>query len=131
MDIKEFLNNGDIFAVNAGAQIVEVSEGYARAEMKVTHSHLNAGGVCQGGAIFTLADLALAAIMNGRGKLTFGLQNSIVFLHSAKEGDTLVAEAKETCNHHKIPYAEVRVTNQNGELVSVLTGIAYRTQQEI
>ena len=131
MDIKQFLNNGDVFAARAGAQIVEIREGYVRAEMKVTEDHLNAGGVCQGGPIFTLADLALAAIMNSRGLLTFSLQSSIAFLHSAKVGDTLVAEAEETCNHHKIPYAEVKIRNQHGELVSAFTGVAYRKHQEL
>ena len=52
MDIKQFLNNGDVFAARAGAQIVEIREGYVRAEMKVTEDHLNAGGVCQGGRYF-------------------------------------------------------------------------------
>jgi acyl-CoA thioesterase len=78
-----------------------------------------------------LADLALAAIMNSRGLLTFSLQSSIAFLHSAKVGDTLVAEAEETCNHHKIHYAEVKIRNRHGELVSAFTGVAYRKHQEL
>ena len=109
-----------------GASITEIREGYARAEMVVTKEHLNAGGVCQGGALFTLADLAFAAITNSRGKLTFGLENSIAFLHSAVEGDTLVAEAIETLNHHKIPYCEIKVRNQHGDLICTMTGLAYR-----
>ena len=64
--------------------------------------------------------------MNSRGAMTFGIENHIVFLKSAKEGDTLIAEATEIFNHHKIPYVEVRVTNQNGDLCCVLTGLAYR-----
>ena len=131
MNIKDFLNHGDRFAANAGAQLTEVGEGYARAEMTVTQDHLNAGGVCQGGAIFTLADLAFAAISNGRGQLTFGLQSTIAFLHSAHVGDRLIAEATETYNHHKIPYVEVKVTNQDGQLISAFTGVAYRTNQTI
>ncbi len=130
-DIQTFLNRGDIFAAQAGAQLTDVREGYARAEMTVTASHLNAGGVCQGGAIFTLADLALAAVMNGHGLLTFSLQTNIAFLHSAHEGDTLVAEAVETLNHTKVPYVEVKVHNQDGQLVSAFTAIAYRTRQEL
>ena len=131
MDIKEFLNKGDIFAANAGAQLTAVSEGFARAEMTVTHDHLNAGGVCQGGAIFTLADLALAAVMNSHNQLTFSLQSNITFLQSAHEGDVLTAEATETFNHHKIPYAEVKVKNQRGDLVAAFTAVAYRTNKEI
>ncbi len=131
MDIKEFLNKGDIFAANAGAQLTIVSEGHAQAVMTVTKQHLNAGGVCQGGAIFTLADLALAAVMNNRGMLTFSLQSNIAFLQSAHEGDTLTAVATETFNHHKIPYIEVKVNNQHNELICAFTAMAYRTKKEI
>lgn len=126
MSLLEFLNQNDRFAALAGAQLTEMREGYAKATMTVQQCHLNGGNVCQGGALFTLADLALAAVMNSHGKLSFGINNSISFLKSAKEGDTLTAEAVEVCNHHRIPYAEVRVTNQNGDLICVLTGTSYR-----
>ena len=126
MTLKDFLTQGDRFAADNGCLLKEVREGYARAEMLVTEHHLNAGGVCQGGAYFTLADIALAAVMNSRGALTFGLENNIVFLKSARVGDTLIAEATEVYNHHKIPYVDVRVTNQHGDLCCVVTGLAYR-----
>lgn len=129
MTLKEFLNNGDVFAKNSGACITEIREGYARGEMTVTKAHLNAGGVCQGGALFTLADLVFAAISNSRGKLTFGLENTITFLHSAFEGDKLIAEAVETLNHHKIPFCEIKVRNQHGDLICSMTGIAYRKEK--
>lgn len=58
MNIQQFLNTNDHFAVAAGCRIIEIGEGRAVATMLVTHEHLNAGGVCQGGALFTLADLA-------------------------------------------------------------------------
>lgn len=126
MTLKDFLSQNDRFAANSGCVLKEVKEGYARAELLVTPEHLNAGGVCQGGAYFTLADIALAAVMNSRGALTFGIENNIMFLQSAKAGDTLVAEAQEVYNHHKIPYVDVRIANQHGELLCVVTGLAYR-----
>ena len=126
MTLQEILNTNDRFAACNGIQLTEVKEGYARAEMTVGSDHLNAGGVCQGGALFTLADLALAAVMNSHGRMTFGIGSSISFLHSAKVGDHLVAEAIETLNHHKIPYCEVKVKNQNGDLICAITGTAYR-----
>ena len=126
MNIQQFLNTNDRFAASAGCRIVEMSEGRAVATMTVTHEHLNAGGVCQGGALFTLADLALAAVMNSRGQLTFGIQNNIMYLASAREGDVLTAEAVEVANHHKIPAVEVSITNQAGKLLCHVTGMAYR-----
>ena len=44
---------GRRFAAEAGVELLEISPGYAKARMKVTEKHLNAGGVCQGGALFT------------------------------------------------------------------------------
>ena len=128
--LKDFLNEGDRFAADNGMQLTEVCEGYARAEMVVTRHHLNAAGVCQGGAYFTLADLAFAAVTNSHGNMTLGIQNSISFLQSAHEGDTLIAEAEETFNHHRLPFCEIQVKNQRGELVCIVTGSAYRTNKE-
>ena len=126
MDIKEILNQTDHFAKNNGCQITEVDEHHAIAEMIVTNAHLNGGQVCQGGALFTLADLAIAALMNHQGQLTFGISNNIMFVASAHEGDTLRAEATFVTNHHKIPSVEVRVTNQHGDLICHVTGMGYR-----
>ena len=128
--LKDFLNEGDRFAADNGMQLTEVREGYARAEMVVTRHHLNAAGVCQGGAYFTLADLAFAAVTNSHGNITLGIQTSISFLQSAHEGDTLIAEAEDTFNHHRLPFCEIRVKNQRGELVCIVTGSAYRTNKE-
>ena len=126
MNIQELLNRTDRFAANAGCRITEVDAEHAIAEMTVTADHLNGGNVCQGGALFTLADLAIAALMNARGQLTVGISNNIMFVSSAKEGDHLRAEAVTVCDHHKIPSVEVRVTNQEGRLICHVTGMGYR-----
>lgn len=126
MNIQELLNRTDRFAANAGCKITEVDTEHAVAEMVVANSHLNGANVCQGGALFTLADLAIAALMNARGQMTVGISNSIMFVSSAKEGDHLRAEAVTVCDHHKIPSVEVRVTNQEGRLICHVTGMGYR-----
>ena len=126
MNIQELLNRTDRFAANAGCRITEVDAQHAVAEMTVTAQHLNGGNVCQGGALFTLADLAIAALMNYQGNLTFGINNSIMYVSSAKEGDQLRAEAISVADHHKTPAVEVRVTNQNGQLICHVTGMGYR-----
>ena len=126
MDIKALLNRTDRFAANAGCQLTEVDDHHAVAVMTVTEVHLNGGNVCQGGALFTLADLAIAALMNSKGQLTFGISNSMMFVSSARLGDTLRAEAVSVADHHKIPAVEVRVTNQEGRLICHVTGMGYR-----
>ena len=126
MNIQDYLNQADRFAANAGCRITEVDEQHAVAEMTVTAEHLNGGHVCQGGALFTLADLAIAALMNVSGQLTFGIANSIMYVSSAKEGDVLRAEAVHVANHHKIPSVEVCVTNHAGNIICHVTGMGYR-----
>lgn len=126
MNIQELLNRTDRFAAGAGCRLTEVDDRHAVAEMTVTAEHLNGGNVCQGGALFTLADLAIAALMNHSGQLTFGIGNSIMFVSSAKEGDHLRAEAVTVADHPKIPSVEVRVTAQDGRLICHVTGMGYR-----
>lgn len=124
--LKDLLNSGDRFANSCGMRLTAISEGYARAEVEVEDRHLNAAGVCQGGVYFTLADLAFAAVMNSHGPVTLGVQNSITYLQSARKGDRLIAEAEEVFNHHRLPFCETRIKNQNGELLCIVTGSAYR-----
>lgn len=131
MDIKELLNRTDRFAAAAGCRITEVDAHHAVAEMTVAEMHLNGGNVCQGGALFTLADLAIAALMNYGGQLTFGISSSLMFVSSARLGDTLRAEAVSVTDHHKIPAVEVRVTNQEGRLICHVTGMGYRKNVSI
>ena len=125
MTLKDFLNTGDRFAAGCGARLVEVAPGTAAAVLEVTSAHLNAGGVCQGGAIFTLADLVFAALVNQRENLTFAINSTIYYHVSAREGDVLRAVGRMSCDHHRIPSAEVVVTNQDGVHIATFTGQAY------
>ncbi len=126
MTLKEFFKK-DRFASMAGVELLEVKEGYARARMLVTPEHLNGGGVCQGGALFTLADLAFAAAINSHFELTFSTSSNITFVANVSDG-YVYAEARETVNHHKMPFGEVRVTDETGRLLAVFTSSAYRKQ---
>ena len=69
MTAQEFFKN-DLFAENAGVVLLEVRKGYSKAKLEIKPEHLNAGARTQGGAIFTLADLALAAAANSHGTRT-------------------------------------------------------------
>ena len=130
MTLLEKLNSSDRFAHSIGARLTEVGEGYARAELTVEERHLNGAGVCQGGVMYTLADLAFAAVANCHGTLTLGISNSITFLKSAQLGDHLTAECRETFDHHRLPYCDMQVKNQNGDLLASMTGLACRVKRD-
>lgn len=125
MTLKDFFK-GDRFAALAGVELLEAGEGRARARMLVTHDHLNGGGWCQGGALFTLADLAFAAAVNSHLQLTVSTSSNITYFKSVGEGTMVFADAKETVNHHRMPYAEVRITDEQGDLIALFTSSGYR-----
>jgi len=93
MTLKDFFEN-DRFAKRAGAELLDIKEGYAKARMLITPQHLNGGGVCQGGAIFTLADLAFAAAVNSHLTLTFSTTSTITYFNNRSDG-FIYAEARE------------------------------------
>ena len=84
MTIHEFLQ-GDKFALLAGVELLETGNGYAKARMLIKPEHLNGGGVCQGGAIFTLADLAFAAATNSHARLTLSITSNIWQISSLQQ----------------------------------------------
>ena len=130
MTLQERLNNDDKFAKSIGAQLTEVREGYACAKLTIEDRHLNGAGVCQGGVIYTLADLAFAAVANSHGILSLGISNTITFIKSAQLGETIKAECTEQVNHHRLPYCDIKITNQQGEIIAIVTGLGYRMKKE-
>lgn len=129
MTLKDFLEN-DKFALHAGIELLDISNGYAKARMEIKPMHLNGGGVCQGGAIFTLADLAFAAATNSHARLTLSINSTINFFKAESKG-FLYAEAREVFNHKKLSNCEVNITNEAGELIATFSGTGYRKDTEL
>ena len=130
MTAQEFFKN-DLFATNAGVELIEIKEGYSKARLVITAEHLNAGGRTQGGAIFTLADLALAAAANSHGTLAFSLSSNITFLRSSGPGDVLYAEARERYIGRTTGYYQIDVTNQEGKLIATFESSVFRKGDNI
>ncbi|MDR0353222.1 MAG: hotdog fold thioesterase [Opitutaceae bacterium] len=125
MTIKDFFKN-DRYAAFSGIELLEAAPGAAKARMEIRDRHLNAGNVAQGGAIFTLADLAFAAAVNAYGNWAVSVETSIRFFKSVGVGATLVAEARAVHIHRKLATFEVAVTDEGAELIALFTATAYR-----
>ena len=121
MTAQEFFKN-DLFATNAGVELIEIREGYSKAKLEIKPEHLNAGQRTQGGAIFTLADLALAAAANSHG---------ITFLRASGPGDTLYAEARERYTGRSTGYYQIDVTDQEGRLIATFESSVFRKKDEV
>jgi acyl-CoA thioesterase len=116
---------GDRFAARNGIELLEVEEGRALARLTVSGEHLNAAGVVQGGAVFTLADFAFAAASNSRGNVALAIEAHVTFLRAVRAG-VLRAEAREESGSRRLSTCTVRVTDEKGELVALFTGTAFR-----
>lgn len=130
MTAQDFFKN-DVFAREAGVKLTEISKGHSKAELHLGTQHLNAGGRTQGGVLFTLADLALAAAANSHGKLSFSLTGHITFLRGSGAGDTLYAEARERYTGKSTGCYQVDITNQHGELIATFESSVFRTDKEV
>lgn len=125
MTPQEFFKN-DRFADKVGIELMEVKEGYSKARLVITEEHLNAGHRTQGGALFTLADLALAAAANSHGTLALSLSSNITFLRGSGPGDTLYAEARERYIGRTTGYYQIDITNQKGDLIATFESNVFR-----
>ena len=128
-NVKRFFKK-DKFAERANIELLSVSPGQARAKMTLHPHHLNGYGTVQGGAIFTLADFAFAAASNSHGKVAVAINVSITFMKAGETG-TLWAEAKEVSKNFKLGTYTVEVKDDQGELVAVFQGLAYRKSEQI
>lgn len=114
----------DRFARENGIRVVEARVGYARTEMTVEPRHMNSVGILQGGALFTLADLAFAVASNSHGVVAVACQAEITWFKPVREGK-LTATAEEIARTHKLSTCLIRVTDEAQELVALFKGIAY------
>lgn len=113
LTVSQF-NTLDHFAATNGITLLEDG---ATATMVVEERHLNGAGVCQGGALFTLADLAAAGLTRGE-KLT--INSDIRFLRPARLGDTLTATARYI-KDARIALLHTDIFNQEQVLVAQVT----------
>ncbi|HTT99850.1 MAG TPA: hydroxyphenylacetyl-CoA thioesterase PaaI [Rhizomicrobium sp.] len=107
-----------------GVEIEEVREGYARIAMIVRRDMLNGKAITHGGMIFTLADTAFAYACNSRNVNTVAQSATVVFVAPGREGDRLVAEAREESQTGRSGVYAVKVRNQNGENIAVFQGLS-------
>ncbi|OHE23057.1 MAG: hypothetical protein A2Z43_08160 [Syntrophobacterales bacterium RBG_19FT_COMBO_59_10] len=125
--LKSFFRK-DLFAEFVGIELLDAGDGRATAKLQLKDHHRNGIGLVQGGAIFTLADLAFAAAVHSRGRIAVAIHCSVSYL-KAVQGDFLLAEAQEVSCGPKIALYTVRVTDSTEEVVSLFEGMAYRKKE--
>ena len=118
--------SADKFATEAcGAYILDAREGYAKCAFDITAIHRNAASEVMGGALFTLADFALAVACNIGEQPTVSISNTIQFM-SASKGSRLFAECEVEKSGRSLGFYNVRVTDDHNKLIAIMTATCYR-----
>ena len=108
-----------------GIVVDGVSPGHATARMRVTSNMVNGHGIVHGGYTFLLADTAFAFACNTHGPTVAGAAE-IVFVRPARDGDELIAEARERVTFGRSGVYDVTVRGSGGEVIAEFRGHSRR-----
>lgn len=124
-EIEAVFGNDRFATQAAGCCVVSGQRGHAVAEMALTDIHRNAMGNVMGGAIFTLADFALAIASNIGEEPTVSVDHAVSFMRATR-GTKLTATA--TCDKpgRHLSFYTVVVEDDLGKLVARVTSTCYR-----
>ena len=117
--------NDDRFATENGMTLDELDGDHAMTSLTLSPRHRNAFGGVMGGAIFTLADFAFAALTNDREKVTVAQQVSISYLSAAK-GKRLIATARYRKDGRSSCVVNVDVADDTGRDIAQFVGTGFK-----
>ena len=119
-EVRAIFSN-DRFASDAcGCRVVEAARGHAVCEFDITAGHRNEKGGVMGGAIFTVADFAMAVASNVGSPATVSVSSTIEFM-SAARGTRLIATADVEKDGRTLGFYRCVVTDELGTPVARAT----------
>ncbi len=122
----------DGFAAHLGFELVACGPGTATVRMRIGAQHVNFNGRCHGGAIFSLADMALGLACNGYGTIAALIDGHISLAAGVEQGTSIVAHALEVSRTRKIAVYRVDVTRaDDGSHIGSVSGTVYRTDKPV
>ena len=129
--VKDLFAN-DEFAKALGMEVVAARDGTAVVRMTVRPVCCNGLGLCHGSALFGMADLALAAAANSRGRVAVSLNAAVNWVANVRAGAELEAVAREiSCTRRTAVYAvEVRDL-ADGRVLAAVQGTCYRKDEAV
>ena len=114
------------FAQKFGLRLVALGEGYSLVEMIVTQDMENMFGIAHGGALFALIDEAFETASNSHGTVAVALSMTVNYIAPPATGSKLTAEAKEFSRTRKTANYDIRVHDEQGQLIAACQALVYR-----
>ena len=119
--IRAYRNDRSAFSRKMEIVTTEIREGYARAVKTIGTDDTNPVGRCQGGVLFTLADIACGSAAVSHGTKAVTMNASYNFLRGCRPGDVITAEAREVKRGTTVSVYDAVLTDQKGQLVGTAT----------
>jgi acyl-CoA thioesterase len=104
--------------------------GYGKAQMPLAERQLNPLGIAHGGALFTLADMAMVLAVVGSGNHCVTLSSNVSYLNPAKKGP-VAAEAFLISESSKLMHLEVNLRDAENVPICRCSFIAYKKAFQI
>jgi acyl-CoA thioesterase len=120
------------FAQALKMKLVELEDGYSVVEMLYDPDKMdNIYSRSHGGAIYALTDEAFETAGQTDGTVAVAINVNITYVASPRSGVSLKAEAKRVSQTKKTAVYEVKVTDQDQNLIAISQALAYRTGKPI
>jgi len=130
-EIAQYMLKQDEFSKWMGIRLVDIREKYCLLEMPIRKEMINGLKTVHGGITFSLADSALAFSSNNTNDASVALNCLINFTKAVREGDTIFAESTLVSDTRKTGIYDIKITNQNKELVAKFTGTVYKIGKQV
>jgi len=128
--IVDKMMNGDAFSQWLGIEVLEITAGFCKLQMKVREEMINGFNIAHGGIAYSLADSCLAFAANSHGIQALSIETSISHTQKVISGNVLTATAKEMNKNTKTGLYYITITNQNNIEIAHFKGTVCRTKKE-
>ena len=117
MDELQDILMRNLFAVSIGMELLEASQGYARARIRLQPHLQNIYGGMHGGCAFSLADTLAGMAASTYGGHVTTLNASVNYMRPVAETQYLYCEARVLRNGGKISVVRTELTDDDGKLL--------------
>ena len=120
------------FARQLKMKLIELEDGYSKVEMVYRPDEMN--NIYQrahGGAVFALIDEAFETACQTDGTIAVALNVNVTYISSPEPGVQLMATAKEISRTKRTANYEIKVADENQNLIASCQALAFRTGKPI
>ena len=112
--------------------LVELEDGYSLLHMIYEPEKMNnIYARAHGGAIYSLIDEAFETAGQTDGTIVVALNVNVTYVSSPEPGQRLQAEARRMSQTRKTASYDIKVTDQNGQIIALCQALAFRTGKPI